>query len=739
MTFAAKSLLHTNKPIVVMEIALDAGTLYFSNHDAEFGGAEVIETLYSSIKDGYVLYSSASDTFAVVRAGTTGTSVNDSSVSYVGGAGYVHRDDFMATMAIGRGFFYFDLLGLAADKIAGAKLSLYKYDHGDSSASVQQGTQAGTLTTADYNNFTGSEFGHTSWAGSGYIDIDFDAAGIAYIQTLIGSGTAKLCAREYEHDYSNSEPGTPESYFNGCFFSDEAGTTKNPKLTLTYNDARFYEGRVLSFGSLSRSVSNVEGDFEISDIKTIFSDADGYFKALNQDLFLNRVVTYKIGFEDDGISDFKTIFVGAISDFSYDEATFSITVKDITSNYMERDYGGILSSTDFPNANDDIINKKMPIVYGEHTNPTKATSIDRIGTSKDGNIYHNDALWANVYGAATGTGADDTQTGSYYATEAKKFAGGNYMAQRSFFYFDLSGVSGILIATAVSLSLFKSLNGDSSVSVQQGTQASTLTTADYDAFTGTKFGHTSWAGSGYIDIDFDAAGIAYVQTLIGSGTAKLCAREYEHDYSNSAPGDGIDYSNGLIYSEGSADEVPLLKITYTSGVGVIPCYLIDPTKDKWLVAGHAMSAINDVFIPFDDAESEPRLVDSANYTIALTETYANGLDADITTVTFDADAPPANAVVTVNGDGITDGGLLQNPIDIIKHFITEYLSMTTSQYNATDFTAQTTIATNRSYIGAGIISDFSKRPLEHIEEIARSFGLTVFFDEDGLFTLKFVN
>jgi len=127
---------------------------------------------------------------------------------------------------------------------------------------------------------------------------------------------------------------------------------------------RFCSGRVISFGSISRSVSDIDGNFQISDVRTTLSNADGKFSSYDVELFINRVVTYKVGFEGDDLTEFQSVYVGTIYDFEYADDQLIISVQDYTSTLLEADFGHYISATDWPRAGMGASGSKMPIIYG---------------------------------------------------------------------------------------------------------------------------------------------------------------------------------------------------------------------------------------------------------------------------------------------------------------------------------------------------------------------------------------
>ena len=181
-----------------------------------------LDPIYSDTTDGYVQY--VYGAWAGCHNATTGSSSNTSS-SYLNNA-MMTKHPF--SYEISRSFFYYNTSGITGI-ITEASNYLYGYTNANSSVSAQKGTQADALTTADYDSFTGNEYGHVSWGINQYKQIAFNAQGLA---DIVKDGTSKICCREYEHDYLYATPDS-STYNNGCYFSDNTGTTKDPYLSLT--------------------------------------------------------------------------------------------------------------------------------------------------------------------------------------------------------------------------------------------------------------------------------------------------------------------------------------------------------------------------------------------------------------------------------------------------------------------------------------------------------------------------
>lgn len=185
-------------------------------------------TAYSTTADSIVNHLYTTD-FATTRNAATGTSTG---ITLTGSTGAIACYSATgATRRLSRSFFYFDTSSIAdTNEISAAVFSLYGVTNYDSTVSVQQGTQAATITTADYDSFAGSLYGTVAWAVSTYNDISLNAQGLADINKL---GETKYCAREYTYDYLNSDPGDAK-HANGCYFANQSGTANDPKLVVTH-------------------------------------------------------------------------------------------------------------------------------------------------------------------------------------------------------------------------------------------------------------------------------------------------------------------------------------------------------------------------------------------------------------------------------------------------------------------------------------------------------------------------
>lgn len=169
---------------------------------------------YGGMADGFC--GNEGYTWTTIRGASSGNTVNSNQVREDNAPQAYHWVNTYCI--IFRTFFFFDTSAIAdGDTVDSCDLKLRGYRYAASSVSAQKGTQADTLTTNDYNNFEGNEYGHVSWAADAWNSISFNAQGKVDINK---TGVTKICCREYEHDYLDSMPVAGFNYRNGCYFAD---------------------------------------------------------------------------------------------------------------------------------------------------------------------------------------------------------------------------------------------------------------------------------------------------------------------------------------------------------------------------------------------------------------------------------------------------------------------------------------------------------------------------------------
>lgn len=179
--------------------------------------------------------------------------------------------------------------------------------------------------------------------------------------------------------------------------------------------------------------------------------------------------------------------------------------------------------------------------------------------TSDGMVATLETSWALAHAQTVGGVHNDTAATYIWAVRARENVG-TYGIDRSFFDFDLSSISAGKTVTAVSLKIKKTGTHTEPVSIQEGIQDIPISTADLRKFTGLSFGHQAWTST-YNTIVFNSLGIAFIQSKLGS-TAKLCARDYDHDYLDISPNVAEVSGAGMYYADTpSDDDKPLLTVT----------------------------------------------------------------------------------------------------------------------------------------------------------------------------------
>lgn len=197
------------------------------------------------------------------------------------------------------------------------------------------------------------------------------------------------------------------------------------------------------------------------------------------------------------------------------------------------------------------------------------------GSTADGHVGNNGTTYATVQAAATGTGVYTAAGG---ITVGQRLLAGAYDVWRGFLYFDTSSiVSGSSIDSAV-LYVVPGYDGsatDFNLTVVQGTQAATLTTADYSACGSTSGGTLSTVGislESLYPITLDATGLGFITK---AGTTKLALRS-SLDISATAP--TVEERIVIYGQDDAAGRRPVLAVNYTVGVQA-PCMVADMFLD----------------------------------------------------------------------------------------------------------------------------------------------------------------
>jgi hypothetical protein len=164
-------------------------------------------------------------TWTIARDNTVADSLENTSIN----AGIIVTVSNL--FLIQRGFLEFDLSEIpsAGRVIDSVRVEIIGNNYADAGAkmTLQAASGAGPLTVNDYNNFSGSELvtGARDWelwdGGNPNVNkLFFNITGENFIKSRMGDW-ARVCCREYEHDYLNVEATVDQRM--GCYFAEEIG------------------------------------------------------------------------------------------------------------------------------------------------------------------------------------------------------------------------------------------------------------------------------------------------------------------------------------------------------------------------------------------------------------------------------------------------------------------------------------------------------------------------------------
>lgn len=176
------------------------------------------------------------------------------------------------------------------------------------------------------------------------------------------------------------------------------------------------------------------------------------------------------------------------------------------------------------------------------------------------------------------------------------------------------------------------------------------------------------------------------------------------------------------------------------GAGPIPCSLIDADaggKWRYLACGAVMKSVDTTFVYGDSAHGIT--------TTVSTQTYGG---RSMTVVDFDSDPRdpdrPNEVEVTILGKGITDdgttsGAVITNPVEQLRHFLTNYAGWDASELDTDLFDAASAAAdanllagVSAPYLGAFLINGaLTKRVIDVLNEMTRSWLLYIWMTTEN--------
>jgi hypothetical protein len=197
--------------------------------------------------DGYVVRQSVSETWSTIRA-AAGTNADQSSASanvvMMQGAATTNRYS-----AILRSIFTFNTAAVGAGVVTSAVFSLYGSGKSDNlgvspNIDIYGATPASdnALVSADFaqvgsTSYTGTPITYSGWSSSAYNAFTLNSTGRAAIDV---SGITPLGVRNANYDAANVAPTWSAAQSDiSAYYADETGTSKDPKLVVTYRTSRW--------------------------------------------------------------------------------------------------------------------------------------------------------------------------------------------------------------------------------------------------------------------------------------------------------------------------------------------------------------------------------------------------------------------------------------------------------------------------------------------------------------------
>lgn len=602
-------------------------------------------------------------------------------------------DSAVSAFRISRVFLYFDMSGLGISpmaEITGVRLKLHGYAYATAEyACAQEGTQGDILGMADFNAFAGSMFGKNAfaWHDTGQNGITFNQAGTDYITGKINQ-TAKLCVREYDHDYLNIDPY--KLFRSGIYFTEASSEDFKPELEIEYKypsllSVKIEDAAGSEDGGLDirydrgREVTETWSDV-INALSSLVSYALQQININDRDSSLTR---YGISFDLSELPDGVQI-TGAVWKMYVDVALDEGNEDTLIAALVRSDH-----DPDTPDGND----------YNNSLN----TVLAEIGP-----LDHNDTGWKSAALNSEGIQAinqmfqDENKRLRFFVRDKHHDIEANVPQNTSYF---------------PELTWWARYDSESYSPDRIMKLELTFTTPD----------QPSCEALGWYWYD-NACHIELPDTQAACEAAG--GHWWDGKCHADLPDTERECTGYLFYWYYNQCQV-------TNKLGVIPCVCIDTVENIWLVAGHAVKEIAEVFVTPVGGSGEPRLRTTGFERYAAYD-YSGGLNGKIAVIRFTEDPPEENDSVWCNVKAMMDsqGDLIENPIEILRHFIEKYVGMIEDvNYDKTLFDMAVNTLIGRGYKGAGAILDHP--PVrEIIEKMTRSINAKSWFNHNDRLCIR---
>lgn len=144
-------------------------------------------------------------------------------------------------------------------------------------------------------------------------------------------------------------------------------STRNFSNVGIQHPTRTYEGRVMRFGTVSRSIPEPSGILQIGDAKVQLADTDRLVRGfMGIKTPLRRLCEIKLGYEGESESTFQICYIGEIVDASFGPGTADLGLTDIHSRWIDELIPKLGTLDSFPNQPVGQTEFFANIIFGRH-------------------------------------------------------------------------------------------------------------------------------------------------------------------------------------------------------------------------------------------------------------------------------------------------------------------------------------------------------------------------------------
>lgn len=170
-------------------------------------------------------------------------------------------------------------------------------------------------------------------------------------------------------DMEEAELGPPLFFWNWTWkWGDDTINERYAPIDVRGDD-HFWEGRIMGTSSLTRSIDDFTGLYNISDVSITLANNDMHFsKRLSRYFAKGQIaaLTYGTGGEIETYHD--QIFYGIVDDYDLGGPNFNATMKDLSQRFfVGQQPRYLITEEDFPDCLDNAKGQPIPSILGRHS------------------------------------------------------------------------------------------------------------------------------------------------------------------------------------------------------------------------------------------------------------------------------------------------------------------------------------------------------------------------------------